>query len=82
MVEKPIARRSLMSNTCSCGKTLICEWVGCDHPVEDSRTISVAKMNPWTKFIAVKLCNTHLVQLVIEVGGKLDGSAVKNIPEE
>ena len=71
-----------MANTCRCGKTLICEWAGCDKPIEDARTISIAKMNPWTKFVAVKLCNTHLVQLVIEVGGKLESSAFKNIPEE
>lgn len=60
----------------------LCEWVGCNHPVEDTRTINIAKMNPWSKFIAVKLCNTHLVQLVIDVGGKLESSAFKNVPEE
>lgn len=60
----------------------LCEWAGCNNPVEDTRTINVAKMNPWSKFIAVKLCNDHLTELVIDIGGKLEDTAFKNVPEE
>ena len=64
------------------GELTICEWSGCEHPVEDTRTINIARMNPWSKFIAVKLCDKHLTELVIDVGGKLEDTAFKSLPEE
>lgn len=79
--------KSFQCKECGCNHIssadlVVCEWVGCTNCVEDSRTINIARHNPWTKFIAAKLCNTHLSELVIEVGSKLENTAFKDIPEE
>ena len=52
----------------------VCQWKGCDALCEDSRVLTLTRMNPYIKYVTVKLCNIHLIELSNNLSQQFDGA--------
>lgn len=41
-----------------------CQWKDCEDKLSDTRSVVLARMNPWNKYLSIKICQYHLNELL------------------